>query len=81
MENLPQKILLFSLYGFIGLMIVFSFLSLKNIGQDGYDQCIQKKCDERGETFCSKQRELSNCCQGAGGELGIIDNKLGCVFN
>ena len=78
--TLAQKILWCSLYGLIALMVLFSFLAVKNIGKEGYDLCVQKKCTERGENYCSKPRELSNCCQGAGGTLGQSDGKLVCGF-
>ena len=81
MEHLPQKILLFSLYGLIILMVIFSLNAIKNLGFDGYTQCVKDKCDSRGEVYCSKQREISNCCQGAGGGLGMVNNQLSCVFN
>ena len=75
-----QKVLLLSLYGLLALMVIFSFLAANNTGKEGYDHCVQKKCTERGENYCSKPRELSNCCQGAGGTLGQSDGKLECIF-
>ena len=82
MESLTvyQKILLIALYSLIILMIIFSVLSIKNIGEEGYNGCIQKKCEQHGEKFCNKMREINNCCMGAGGELGVSNNKYICVF-
>lgn len=79
--NISQKILLLILYGLIALMVVFSLLAIKDKDQAGYDKCIQKKCDTKGQEFCSKYREISNCCLGAGGKVMMIDNKYDCVFN
>ena len=79
--NLPQKVLYISLYLLIALMLLFSFMSLENRGQDGYDNCIQKKCEAKGEKYCSKFREINNCCLGAGGKLGSRDGKNVCVFS
>ena len=75
-----QRGLLYVLYGLLTLMVVFSFLSLQNKGQGGYDRCIKEKCDAKGEEFCSKPREISNCCLGAGGELGQSNGEWKCVF-
>ena len=75
-----QKGLLFILYGLMVLMVVFSVLALKNKGADGYNKCIQQKCEQKGQEFCSKQREIMNCCAGAGGKLAVVDNKLDCTF-
>ena len=79
-QSLLQKILLAVIYGLIILMVIFSIGAGKNRNQEGYDKCLQEKCDEKGEKFCSKQREINNCCQGAGGELAIADSQLTCVF-
>lgn len=57
------------LYGSIMLLIIFSLLATRNLGQDGYERCVEQKCQERGENFCTKVRELNNCCMGAGGTL------------
>ena len=73
--------LLVALYLLVILMIVFSVFAIKNIGEEGYNQCIQKKCDEHGEKFCNKQREINNCCMGASGELGLSNGKYICVFS
>lgn len=78
--SLLQKALLALLYGLIILMIAFSLMALKNLGEEGYNECIQEKCGEKGEEFCSKFREINNCCLGAGGELAVSDGKYLCVF-
>ena len=84
--NQIQKVLLYCLYALIILMVIFSFMAMRNIGQKGYNQCVQQKCDAKGEKFCFKPRELSNCCAGAGGMLAGANNpKPGapaytCVF-
>ena len=70
----PKKILLYSLYSLLVLMIIFSLLALLNLGKEGYQQCVEKKCEAKGEKFCSKLRELNTCCAGAGGTLASINN-------
>ena len=75
-----QKILLGILYALIVLMIVFSITARNNIGQKGYDKCVEKKCEHKGEEFGSKVRELNNCCLGAGGQLGQSDGQYACIF-
>ncbi len=72
--RVSQKILLGSLYFLLLLMVIFSFLAQDNVGEEGYRQCVQKKCEQKGEKFCSKVRELSNCCAGAGGNLAAVNN-------
>lgn len=79
--NLTQKILLGALYGLLVLMVIFSLLAIKDKGQTGYDNCIQKKCDTKGQEFCSKYREIDNCCKGASGNTAVSDGKVICVFN
>ena len=79
--SLAQKILLALLYGLVILMVVFSFMALKNKGQEGYDKCIQEKCERKGQDFCQKPREIQNCCQGAGGKIGISGSQYVCVFD
>ena len=79
--SLAQKSLLFVLYGLIVLMIIFSLNAMKNVGEDGYDNCIQKKCEKSGEEFCQKFREINNCCLGAGGQVAQSNNGLACVFD
>ena len=74
--SVPQKILLITLYALIVLMIFFSFNATKNLGQSGFEQCIQSKCEEKGQQFCEKFREIRNCCLGAGGLLATS----GCTF-
>ena len=76
-----QKILFLILCGLIILMIIFSVMSLKFQGEEGYNQCIENKCKTSGEAFCNKFREINNCCMGAGGIINIIDNKPICTFN
>ncbi len=69
-----QKLLLGFLYFLMILMVIFSLMAVQNVGEKGYKQCVEKKCYEKGEQFCSKARELSNCCSGAGGTLSAINN-------
>ena len=84
--NLPGKILLYLLYSLLVLMVIFSLMATQNTGFDGYQQCVEKKCESKGESFCSKVRELNNCCAGAGGNLAGINNlqpgepSYTCVF-
>jgi hypothetical protein len=61
-------------------MIIFSLGATRNIGQEGYDKCVQQKCDDFGEATCNKARELNNCCMGAGGTLGVSGSETVCVF-
>ena len=85
--KLAQKILLGSLYFLVILMVIFSFMAIQNTGFDGYQQCVEKKCEEKGEDFCSKLRELNNCCAGADGTLSTVSNPAPgespytCLFN
>ena len=85
--TLPKKVLLYSLYSLLILMVVFSFLAIQNTGEKGYLQCVENKCEAKGEKFCSKPRELSNCCAGAGGNLAGVNNPqpgespYTCVFD
>lgn len=72
--KIGPKIILYSLYALLILMIIFSFWASGNTGLEGYKQCIEKKCDTKGEAYCSKLRELNNCCAGAGGNLAGVQN-------
>lgn len=76
-----QKMLLYSLYGFIFLMIFFSLLAIKDRNFAGYEKCVQAKCEKKSQAFCSKPRELMNCCVGAGGQLASLNNQYTCVFS
>lgn len=84
---LPKKILLYSLYSLLVLMVIFSLMAISHIGEEGYQQCVEKKCEAKGEKFCSKLRELGNCCAGAGGTLAGVNNPppgespYTCVFD
>jgi hypothetical protein len=75
-----QTVMLLVLYALIVLMIVFSTVSGKNSGQEGYDKCIEWKCQKKGDEYCSKAREINNCCSGASGELTSLEGELICVF-
>lgn len=84
MEHQPltvaQKGLLFALYGLVALMVIFSIISLHNLGQEGYQNCMEERCSLVGEERCQKLREVSSCCLGAGGKVGISDNQYRCGF-
>ena len=61
-------------------------MAARNTGEKGYTQCVEKKCYEKGEQFCSKARELANCCSGAGGNLATVNpessgSKYTCLFD
>ena len=73
-SDLSRKIVLYVLYSLLVLMVIFSFMAIQNTGFDGYQQCVEKKCETKGEKFCSKVRELGNCCAGAGGNLAAAPN-------
>lgn len=77
--NLAQKILFLALLGLLMLMVVFSFNVRKYLGQEGYNRCIQEKCEINKE-YCQKSREIGNCCEGAGGKTAISGGQLGCIF-
>lgn len=79
--NLAKKMLLIVLYGLIILMVIFSLLAIKDKGFQGYQECVDKKCETKGQEFCSKYREINNCCLGASGVVMTIDGKLDCIFN
>ncbi len=76
-----QKGLLYLLYALLVLMVVFSFISLKNRGKEGFDRCIQWKCEKGGQDYCSKLREVNNCCLGAGGETVATESGYTCHFS
>ena len=78
--TIVQKGLLIALYGLLALMIIFSFLSLRNLGKEGYEKCMQKRCSIVGEASCQKLREVSSCCLGAGGKVLIQNNQYRCGF-
>ena len=80
-NNLMQNGLLVVLYGLIILMIAFSFMAAANKGVEGYNECVQEKCDRVGQEFCSKFRELNNCCQGAGGNMRVANGAYTCQFS
>ncbi len=75
-----QHSLLIILYCLILLMIIFSFMASQNLGQEGYDNCVKEKCETRSAAFCTKFREISNCCQGAGGQIASDGQKYICTF-
>lgn len=77
---LSQKIALFLLYGLIILMVIYSIKATENLGQSGFNNCVQKKCDSKGDAYCNKFREIDNCCLGAGGKLGSANGKYICLF-
>ncbi len=79
--HLSQKVLLGILSFLILLMLVFSFNAMQNTGMKGYTACMEEKCLTHGEAFCSKFREVNNCCLGAGGKIGIQNNKPECFFD
>ena len=83
MESLSfvQKSLYAALLALVALMIIFSFMSLKNRGMEGYNQCIQAKCELAGEEYCTKFREVNNCCLGAAGKVVLVENAYSCTFN
>lgn len=80
--TLAQKILLRVLYGLVLLMIVFSLIAIKDKDQEGFQKCVDNKCQQRGEQFCSKFREINNCCLGASGIIAVgANNQYTCTFN
>ncbi|HLD34194.1 MAG TPA: hypothetical protein VJB66_05680 [Candidatus Nanoarchaeia archaeon] len=78
--TIAQKILFGILIALIVLMIIFSIRAIKDKGIEGYNACVQKKCDEKGTDFCEKTREKNNCCMGAGGQLAQNEQGLTCRF-
>ncbi len=79
--NLSQRVLFYVLCGLVILMVFFSLIASMDKNYEGYEKCVQKKCERKGEVFCQKAREQQNCCAGAGGQL-TQDNqgKFTCVF-
>ena len=57
--SISQKALVVILYLLIVLMVFFSFQALKNLGNEGYQNCIQEKCETQGEQYCTKFREVT----------------------
>ncbi|HLC96374.1 MAG TPA: hypothetical protein VJH97_03570 [Candidatus Nanoarchaeia archaeon] len=78
--SISQKILLVALYALILISVILTALATKNVGQTGFDKCISDKCDKKGQEYCTKAREIDNCCKGAGGSLGVQDDQYVCVF-
>lgn len=78
--SIGQKILLLILYCLIILMLIFSIGAMTNVGEDGYNKCVNNKCERNGLDYCNKFREISNCCLGAGGEVAMSEGKYICVF-
>lgn len=80
--TLAQRILFYVLCGLVVLMVLFSVMASLDKNYAGYEKCVQKKCERKGEAFCQKAREQQNCCAGAGGQLAQ-DNKgkFTCVFS
>ncbi len=78
---MAQKVLYGVIIALLVLMVLFSFLSLQNQGQKGFEKCIEKRCEEGGEARCTKTREINNCCLGAGGKLANQNGKLICNFS
>ncbi len=81
-HTLGQRILLIVLYSLLLLMVVFSLIALKNKNYEGYQKCVEKKCQGGVyQAYCSKFREVNNCCQGAGGTTAMgSNNQYPCVF-
>ena len=75
-----QQGLLILLYGLVLLMVVFFVMSIRNLGEEGYQRCMEKRCTAVGHEQCQKLREVSSCCLGAGGNVGIADNRYICTF-
>jgi hypothetical protein len=78
--TIAQKILLGVLLALVVLMIIFSVQSLQHRGKSGFDMCIQQKCEDGGQAYCEKLREISNCCQGSGGRVAQSPSGYTCVF-
>ncbi|MBU0614631.1 MAG: hypothetical protein KJ601_00905 [Nanoarchaeota archaeon] len=78
--TLLQRGLLLVIYVVLIISLVLSIQATKNIGQTGFDKCMEKECEE-GEENCNKFRTIDNCCNGAGGETGVSNNKYICKFN
>lgn len=74
-----QRLLLVVLYVLIILMVFFSLLTIRDKGKEGFDRCVQEKCD-KSLRYCSKEREIANCCQGAGGDIGRVNGQVTCLF-
>ena len=78
--SIAQKILYFLLIALILLMVFYSIQARSNLGQQGFDQCIQWKCENRYGGFCEKFREINNCCLGADGRTVFVEGKATCIF-
>ena len=78
--KLSQKVVLGILCCLLLLMVFFSFDARKNLGEEGFNQCVQEKCTTRGQAYCEKYNELNNCCLGAGGKLTQNNQGFSCSF-
>ena len=78
--SILQITLLVLLYVLITASIVLGIAATGNLGQEGYDGCMEKICIDH-PSWCTKFRTMNNCCMGTGGKMGIIDNEYVCVFD
>jgi hypothetical protein len=76
--TIPQKILYYTLITLVVLMIIFSLQSRSNLGKEGFDKCIQKKC-EISQEYCEKFREINNCCLGSNGQTAMSNGQGVCI--
>jgi hypothetical protein len=79
--GLMQKALVVTLYLLVMVSFVLSIMAMRNVGKEGFERCVQKKCETVSEEYCSKFREVNNCCQGAGGRIEVKDDGYVCVFD
>ena len=77
--TLAQKILYLSLIGLVILMVIFSFGVRNFFGEEGFERCIQDKCELNKEQ-CRKAKTINNCCIGAGGQIAYSESELTCIF-
>ena len=80
-QNITQKFLLITLYLLVCLIIIFSIMAIGNNGKEGFERCIEWKCEENGEVFCNKFREVNNCCLGSGGKTTSTTQGYSCNFS
>ncbi len=81
MKNLNKLQLTLLILIYLGMIscIILSIGAITNIGQEGYDRCMERICT-RHEAWCTKFRTKNNCCMGSGGDMVMIDDEYVCRF-
>tara|TARA_Y100000034_G_C6866655_1_gene395105 strand:- start:930 stop:1172 length:243 start_codon:yes stop_codon:yes gene_type:complete len=79
MKTKIQKSLTWIMY-LLFILLLILILITNNAGKENFDKCIEHKCNWMSQKDCQKYREVSKCCQGASGKIGIVNNQPQCIF-